>query len=72
MRRDADAYVLRGGMRRLRDQLRQLGPDQFVAAPRTGDVAPSSVLLSGAGDPGYHFTAVGLAETALEILPPAG
>ena len=32
---DADAFVLPEGMRLLRDQLGMLGPDQFVAAPRT-------------------------------------
>lgn len=37
------------------------------AAPKHSSVgvAEVEVLLTGSGDPGYHFTAAGLAETAL-------
>jgi len=36
---------------------------KFTATSR--GAASATVTLSGKGDPGYHFTAVGLAETAL-------
>lgn len=36
-----------------------------VHATLTSSAASSELLLSGSGDPGYHFTALGLAETGL-------